>query len=60
MNPTMSHAFKKNFLGNSPGWYESAIIAFLVLNPLILYVFGPFVMGWVSNCRVYLYPGYGA
>ena len=22
MNPTMSHAFKKNFLGNSPGWYE--------------------------------------
>ncbi len=47
MNPTMSHAFKKNFLGNSPGWYESAIIAFLVFNPLILYVFGPFVMGWV-------------
>ena len=47
MTPTMPHAFKKNFLGNSPGWYESAIIAFLVLNPLILYAFGPFVMGWV-------------
>ena len=44
MTPTMSHAFKKNFLGNSPGWYESAIIAFLVFNPLILYVFGPFII----------------
>jgi len=47
MNPTLPQAFKKNFLGNSPGWYESAIIAFLVLNPIIMYVFGPFVVGWV-------------
>ena len=47
MTPTLPQAFKKNFLGNSPGWYETAIIAFLVLNPLIMFKFGPFVMGWV-------------
>ena len=47
MNPTLSQAFKKNFLGNSPNWYQSAIIAFLVLNPIIMYVFGTFVVGWV-------------
>ena len=46
MTPTLSQAFKKNFLGNSPGWYEAAIIAFLILNPIMLYIFGPFVTGW--------------
>ena len=43
----MLHAFWKNFLGNSPVWYKQAIIAFLILNPLILYTLGPFVTGWV-------------
>ena len=43
----MANAFWKNFLGNSPVWYKQAIIAFLVLNPLILYTAGPFVTGWV-------------
>ena len=43
----MADAFWKNFLGNSPVWYKQAIIAFLVLNPLILYTAGPFVTGWV-------------
>ena len=47
MTPTLPQAFKKNFLGNSPGWYEAAIIAFLVLNPICLYLFGPFVTGWM-------------
>jgi NhaB family Na+:H+ antiporter len=46
MTPTLPQAFKKNFLGNSPGWYETAIIAFLVLNPIMLYLFGPFITGW--------------
>jgi NhaB family Na+:H+ antiporter len=46
MTPTLSQAFKKNFLGNSPGWYEAAIIAFLILNPIMLYIFGPFITGW--------------
>ncbi|CAI8260736.1 sodium/proton antiporter NhaB [Porticoccaceae bacterium] len=47
MTPTLPQAFKKNFLGNSPGWYEASIIAFLVLNPICLYLFGPFVTGWM-------------
>ena len=47
MTPTLTQAFKKNFLGNSPGWYEAAIIAFLLINPICLYLFGPFVTGWM-------------
>ncbi|OEU69766.1 MAG: Na+/H+ antiporter NhaB [Desulfovibrio sp. S3730MH75] len=38
---------QKNFLGNSPDWYKLAIIGFLVLNPILLAVAGPFVTGWV-------------
>ena len=47
MQPTMSQALKKNFLGNSPGWYEKSIILFLLINPLALWAFGPFVTGWM-------------
>lgn len=47
MQPTLIQALKKNFLGNSPDWYEKSIIAFLLLNPLILMAFGPFITGWV-------------
>jgi len=47
MQPTLAQALKKNFLGNSPDWYEKSIIAFLILNPLILMAFGPFITGWV-------------
>ncbi len=47
MTPTLTQAFKKNFLGNSPEWYQATIVAFLVLNPICLYFFGPFVTGWV-------------
>jgi NhaB family Na+:H+ antiporter len=47
MQPTLSQALKKNFLGNSPDWYEKSIIAFLVINPLALIAFGPFVTGWL-------------
>ncbi|MDG1311009.1 MAG: sodium/proton antiporter NhaB [Porticoccaceae bacterium] len=47
MTATLPQAFKKNFLGNSPGWYQTAIIAFLVINPISLYLFGPFITGWM-------------
>jgi len=47
MQPTLAQALKKNFLGNSPDWYEKSIIAFLILNPLVLMAFGPFVTGWL-------------
>ena len=47
MQPTLPQALKKNFLGNSPDWYQKAIIAFLILNPLALWAFGPFVTCWL-------------
>ncbi len=39
-------AFANNFLGNTSGWYKNTIIAFLILNPIIMYVAGPTVAGW--------------
>jgi NhaB family Na+:H+ antiporter len=40
-------SFLNNFLGHSPLWYKKAIIAFLFLNPLILFTLGPFIAGWI-------------
>ena len=37
----------KSFLGNSPDWYKKAIIAFLILNPILLFTAGSTVTGWV-------------
>jgi len=36
-----------SFLGTSPDWYKKTILAFLVLNPILLMVAGPTVTGWV-------------
>lgn len=41
-----TQAFMKNFLGSSPDWYKLAIVAFLVINP-ILFFLNPFLAGWV-------------
>ncbi len=46
MTKTMSAAFAKNFLGNAPNWYKATIIIFLIANPILLEVVGPFVTGW--------------
>jgi NhaB family Na+:H+ antiporter len=35
------------FLGQAPRWYKIALLAALLLNPLVLLAFGPFVAGWV-------------
>ena len=35
------------FLGNSPGWYKKTIIAFLLINPVLLFTAGPFITGWI-------------
>ncbi len=43
----MSQALQKNLLGNSPDWYKLTIIGFLVLNPILLAVAGPFITGWI-------------
>lgn len=47
MSQSLTQAFGKNFLGNAPGWYKMAILAFLVLNPILVYTVGPFIAGWV-------------
>ena len=47
MDRSLGYALARNFLGTAPKWYKQAIVAFLVLNPLILMITGPFIMGWV-------------
>ena len=47
MKDSAAHALWKNFLGSSPTWYKQTIIAFLVLNPIALFVLGPFITGWI-------------
>ena len=42
-----SRALSGNFLGEAPDWYKVTIAVFLIVNPLLLYVAGPFVTGWV-------------
>ncbi len=46
MTISLGHAFAKNFLGKAPNWYKIAIVAFLLVNP-ILFTIDPFVAGWV-------------
>ena len=43
---TMSQAFTSNFLGHSPAWFKLSIIGFLILNPILVVVAGPFITGW--------------
>ena len=43
----LTQAFASNFLGQAPKWYKQAIIGFLLINPLLLWVLGPFVTGWI-------------
>ena len=50
MTPTLPQAFIRNFLGHSPGWYKLVIVAFLVLNPLVLAFSGydgPVIVSWL-------------
>ena len=49
----MLNELMRMFLGNSPKWYKSTIIAFLILNPFILFICnsmglnGGFITGWI-------------
>lgn len=36
----------RNFLGDSPSWYKATIIGFLLFNPILLYIAGPWLTGW--------------
>ncbi|MGA0805702.1 MAG: SLC13 family permease, partial [Pseudohongiellaceae bacterium] len=44
---SLSKAFLNNFLGHAPAWYKQAILVFLIINPVLLAVVGPFVTGWL-------------
>lgn len=46
MDMSLSTAARLNFLGNSPQWYKIAIIAFLIINP-IMFSIDPFIAGWL-------------
>ncbi|MCO4797817.1 MAG: sodium/proton antiporter, partial [Colwelliaceae bacterium] len=46
MQQSSTSAFYKNFLGNSPEWYKLAIVAFLVINPILFFFINPYVAGW--------------
>ncbi|MGA7965843.1 MAG: SLC13 family permease, partial [Gammaproteobacteria bacterium] len=39
-------ALRREFLGTTPDWYKAAIIAALILNPLLYFLAGPFWAGW--------------
>lgn len=43
---TLPQAFFRNFLGNTPDWYKQAIIAFLIINPVVFSI-APYVAGWL-------------
>ena len=55
---TTMNAFTQNFLGNAPYWYKQTIIAFLVLNPVLLYG-RPIHHRLGAGAGVYLYFGNG-
>lgn len=44
---TFGQAFRANFLGQAPVWYKQTIIAFLILNPILMITVSPFIVGWV-------------
>lgn len=47
MHQTLSQSVMDNFLGSAADWYKLTIITFLIANPIVLVVAGPFVAGWL-------------
>ncbi len=47
MNGIAASPFAQNFLGQAPQWYKLTVVAFLVLNPVLLFVLGPYITGWI-------------
>lgn len=47
MPKTVLSGFTHNFLCNAPAWYKQTIVLCLVINPLVLWVFGPVATGWL-------------
>ncbi|SET10284.1 sodium/proton antiporter NhaB [Thalassotalea agarivorans] len=46
MQESVLSAFYKNFLGQSPKWYKTAILSFLVINPILFFYVSPYIAGW--------------
>ncbi|MCK7545077.1 sodium/proton antiporter NhaB [Marinobacter bryozoorum] len=46
MPSTVFGGFAANFLGKAPVWYKQLILLFLVINPIVVVMFGPAVAGW--------------
>ncbi|MGL5654391.1 MAG: Na(+)/H(+) antiporter NhaB [Vibrio sp.] len=44
---SLGNVFIKNFLGKAPDWYKVAIIAFLIINPIVFFFINPFLAGWL-------------
>ena len=47
MPQTLVRALQNNFLGNAARWYKRSIVVFLLANPLLLLLLGPFATGWI-------------
>jgi NhaB family Na+:H+ antiporter len=47
MSRTVTRSILDNFLGSAAGWYKRAVLVFLLVNPLLLLLAGPFVTGWI-------------
>jgi NhaB family Na+:H+ antiporter len=47
---SLPQALARNFLGHAPDWYKLTIVAFLVVNPLVMLfggADGPMIAGWL-------------
>ena len=44
---TLPQALFRHFLGTSPDWYKLSLLACLVINPLVFFLLGGFVAGWL-------------
>ena len=47
MQESVTTALWANFLGRAPDWYKQTILAFLILNPLVMVTAGPVIAGWL-------------
>ena len=47
MEITWGQALHRNFLGQSPNWYKTLLLTFLVINPLLFFLVSPFLAGWL-------------
>ncbi len=46
MKTSLTQTLAKTFLGNAPVWYKQVLVAFLILNPVLMFTAGTFVAGW--------------